>query len=146
MISQGGGTDKPFKPLRPLDYQLRKRIPSEPQCSVLTGHRLRFFGINSIQGLLRRKRTPEQNAMNSSPDHNKNEKAIRLVEYLLRLSSLRTSLVRDISPNDENSFRGQILFRNEKRILCNFGDIRQIAIQESCTCVSPSRQPLNSDW
>ncbi len=35
--------------------------------------------------------------MNSSADPDKSEKAIRLVEYLLRLSSLRTRLIRDVS-------------------------------------------------
>ncbi len=35
--------------------------------------------------------------MSPSTDHNHNEKAVRLVEYLLRLASLRTKLVRDIA-------------------------------------------------
>jgi very-short-patch-repair endonuclease len=35
--------------------------------------------------------------MNSSTDQRPNEKAVRLVEYLLRLASLRTKLVRDIA-------------------------------------------------
>lgn len=34
--------------------------------------------------------------MNPSTDHKQNEKAVRLVEYLLRLASLRSKLVRDI--------------------------------------------------
>jgi len=35
--------------------------------------------------------------MNFSPSHKQNEKAVRLVEYLLRLASLRAKLVRDIA-------------------------------------------------
>jgi len=36
-----------------------------------------------------------------STDHEQNEKAVRLVEYLLRLASLRSKLVRDISAYDK---------------------------------------------
>jgi transcription elongation GreA/GreB family factor len=45
--------------------------------------------------------------MNSSTPASRNEKAIRLVEYLLRLASLRTKLIRDIEYYKEN---GNILW------------------------------------
>ena len=38
-----------------------------------------------------------QSTMNPSTDHKQNEKAVRLVEYLLRLASLRSKLVRDLA-------------------------------------------------